>query len=96
MKPEVYYAIQRFEREVHKRYPEVKLELIEPREGPDAAFQTTFPTPDWYQIWHQLHRITTDIEEETGVWIGISSGGYQEVNAPSRCEDKEPLAKVEK
>ena len=83
MRPEVYYAVQRFEREVQVRYPEVKLELIHPRGGADVAFRAAFPTPDWYEIWHQLHEIMMDIEEDTGVWIGVSSGGYEGEGSPS-------------
>ena len=71
MRPEIYHAVQQFEHEVQARYPNVKLELIEPRGGPDAAFRATFSTSNWYDIWHQLHGIMMDIEEETGVWISI-------------------------
>jgi hypothetical protein len=71
MRPVVYHAVQRFEREVRARYPEVKLELTEPMGGADAAFRAKFSTLDWYDIWEQLHDIMMDIEEETEVWISI-------------------------
>jgi hypothetical protein len=43
--------------------------------GADAAFLATFPTPDWFDIFDQLHDIMLDIEEETDVWIGILPQG---------------------
>ncbi len=75
MIPKVYHAVQRFEKEVKARYPLVQLELIEPVAGSDASFLATFPTSSWYEGLHQLNDIVLDIEEDTGVWIGLLPRG---------------------
>ena len=75
MKPAVYHAVRRFEQTVKVYYPQVKLELINPMGGADAAFRTTFPTLNWVKGLGQLDDILLDIEEETGVWICLLPGG---------------------
>ena len=75
MKPAVYHAVRQFEQEVQARYPHVKLELIEPIGGADATFRATFPTLNWVKGLGQLDDILLDIEEETGVWIGLLPEG---------------------
>ncbi len=71
MTPQVYHAIQRFEREAQARCPEIKLKLIEPLAGADASFLATFPTLNWYKGLNKLNEIMMDIEEETDIFFTI-------------------------
>ena len=83
MSPKVYHAVQRFEKEVKARYPLVQLELIEPVAGSDASFRATFPTPSWFEGLDQLNDIVLDIEEDTGVWIGLLPRGTRNSDGKS-------------
>lgn len=75
MTPKVYHSLQRFEKEVKRRYPLVQLEMIEPLAGSDASFEVTFPTPSWREELYKLNDIILDIEEEMGVWIFLLPRG---------------------
>ena len=88
MSPKVYHAVQRFEREVKARYPLVKLELIEPVADSDASFLATFPTYSWHKGLDKLNDIVLDIEEETGVWIGLLPRGTR--NSVAKSSDQPP------
>jgi hypothetical protein len=72
MKPTIYEALKTFDTRLHAAFPGATFRLIDPFEGHDVAVEVTLPvgTITWHERM-QLAEITTALEEEYDVYIGL-------------------------
>ena len=72
MKSATYEALKTFDTRLHVAFPGATFRLIDPVEGYDMAVEVTLPVGKiTWQDRMQLAEITTALEEEYDVYIGL-------------------------